>query len=139
GLVFLPLSLVAALWVIATHADGLPGADAIDGLGRGLIDGTHWVAGLPGGEWFVAAPTVPMMTLFYLLGWVWLSGRLVAATPVLRGTVVASLVAIVLWWLWSPRPFNRDGHLRVTFLDVGQGDSAVIELPRGGVVLIDGG
>lgn len=139
GLVFLPLSLVAALWVIVTHAEGLPGAEAIDLLGRGLIDGTHWVAGLPGGEWFVAAPTVPMMMLFYLLGWVWLSGRLVAATPVVRGTVVAALIAIVMWWLWSPRPFNRDGHLRVTFLDVGQGDSAVIELPQGGVVLIDGG
>jgi len=139
GLVFLPLSLSAALWAIATHADGLPGAEVIDVLGRGLIDGTHWVAVLPGAEWFVAAPTVPMMLLFYLLGWVWLSGRLVSATSVMRGAVAACLVAIVLWWLWSPRPFDRDGHLRVTFLDVGQGDSAVIELPQGGVVLIDGG
>ena len=139
GLVFLPLSLLAALWAIATHADGLPGAEFIDLLGRGLIDGTHWVAGLPGAEWFVAAPTVPMMMLFYLLGWVWLSGRLITDTPVMRGALVACFAAIVLWWLWSPRPFNRDGHLRVTFLDVGQGDSAVIELPQGGVVLIDGG
>lgn len=139
GLVFLPLSLLAALWAIATHADELPGAEVIDLLGRGLIDGTHWVAGLPGAEWFVAAPTVPMMMLFYLLGWVWLSGKLVPATPVVRGALVVCLAAIVLWWLWSPRPFTRDGHVRVTFLDVGQGDSAVIELPQGGVVLIDGG
>jgi competence protein ComEC len=29
--------------------------------------------------------------------------------------------------------------LRVTFLDVGQGDAAVVEAPRGGVMLVDGG
>ena len=139
GLLFLPLSLLAALWVIVTQANGLPGADLIESVGRGLIEGTHWVASLPCAEWFVAAPTVPMMAIFYVLGWCWLSGRLVTTTPVVRGTVVASLLAIVLWWLWSPRVFTRDGHLRVTFLDVGQGDSAVIESPQGAVVLIDGG
>lgn len=32
-----------------------------------------------------------------------------------------------------------DGKLRVTFLDVGQGDSAVVELPNGKVWVIDGG
>ncbi|HNL90025.1 MAG TPA: DNA internalization-related competence protein ComEC/Rec2 [Nitrospira sp.] len=139
GLVFLPISLLAALWVIVTHADAIPGAAFIEWLGRGLIDGTHWLADLPGAEWFVAAPTVPMMVLFYLLGWVWLSGRLVSATPLVRGALVGCLAGIVMWWLWSPRPFTRDGHVRVTFLDVGQGDSAVIELPQGAVVLIDGG
>jgi competence protein ComEC len=35
--------------------------------------------------------------------------------------------------------FLDGDHFRVTFLDVGQGDSAVIELPDGQVVLIDGG
>jgi competence protein ComEC len=46
------------------------------------------------------------------------------------------LVAIALWL-----PFTRwsDARLRVTFLDVGQGDSTLIELPSGVVVLVDGG
>jgi len=35
--------------------------------------------------------------------------------------------------------FLDGDYFRVTFLDVGQGDSAVIELPDGQVVLIDGG
>ena len=46
---------------------------------------------------------------------------------------------MLLWWAWSPRMFLDGDHFRVTFLDVGQGDSAVIELPDGQVVLIDGG
>ena len=32
-----------------------------------------------------------------------------------------------------------DDRFRITFLDVSQGDSAVLELPGGEVVLIDGG
>jgi competence protein ComEC len=35
--------------------------------------------------------------------------------------------------------FPDGEHFRVTFLDVGQGDSAVVELPDGQVLLIDGG
>jgi len=42
-------------------------------------------------------------------------------------------------WLLPARPEPPDRPLRVTFLDVGQGDSAVIESPTGRVVVIDGG
>ena len=46
---------------------------------------------------------------------------------------------IIGWWIWSPRPFAGDHMVRVTFLDVGHGDSTVVELPNGQVMLIDGG
>nr|MBA2486369.1 DNA internalization-related competence protein ComEC/Rec2 [Nitrospira sp.] len=139
GFIVLPISLLSAVWVIATHSSSLPGADVIDAFGRGLISATHGLAGMPGAEWFVAAPTLPLMGLFYLLGWGLLTGRPADAAPLLRGAMVMGLVCIVIWWLWSPRPFSREGQVRVTFLDVGQGDSTVIELPAGEVILIDGG
>jgi competence protein ComEC len=41
--------------------------------------------------------------------------------------------------MWSPRIGLDGDQWRVTFLDVGQGDSAVIELPDGTTVLVDGG
>ena len=66
-------------------------------------------------------------------------GKPTAPVPLLRGAMVTGLLCIVAWWLWSPRPFSREGQVRVTFLDVGQGDSTVIELPQGKVILIDGG
>jgi len=47
-----------------------------------------------------------------------------------------ALVGDLAWWL---RERFAPGAMRVTFLDVGQGDSAVIELPTGDVVLVDGG
>lgn len=139
GFIFLPVSLLSGLWVIATHTSTLPGGEFIGMLGQGLIAATQALAGLPGAEWFVAAPTIPMMLLFYVLGWALLAGWPAHAAPLLRRSMVSGLACILLWWIWSPRPFGGEEMVRVTFLDVGQGDSAVIELPDGTVTLIDGG
>jgi len=89
-----------------------------------------------GGEWHVAAPSVFTMVLFYAgLSLLWQRVGGVA----FRWTVSTGVLLVLLWWAWSPRMFLDGDHFRVTFLDVGQGDSAVIELPDGQVVLIDGG
>jgi len=40
------------------------------------------------------------------------------------------------WWTWERW---APGRLRVAFLDVGQGDAAVIELPDGSVLVVDAG
>ena len=49
---------------------------------------------------------------------------------------VAANVAL-LSWNWAHR--RGDGLLHVTFLDIGQGDSAVIQTPSGKVIVIDTG
>ena len=139
GFILLPVSLLSAVWVIVSQDSTLPGAGLIAGLGQGVIASTQWMAGLPGAEWFVAAPTVPMMALFYILSWAMLTDRPAHAAPLVKRAIAAGMACLVMWWLWSPRPFSREGQVRVTFLDVGQGDSAVIELPEGEVLLIDGG
>ncbi|HUQ03926.1 MAG TPA: DNA internalization-related competence protein ComEC/Rec2 [Kofleriaceae bacterium] len=53
----------------------------------------------------------------------------------------AAVAALVLAASWAARAHDRatDDTLRVTFLDVGQGDAAVIELPGGAVWLVDAG
>ncbi|MFC1501911.1 DNA internalization-related competence protein ComEC/Rec2 [bacterium] len=42
-------------------------------------------------------------------------------------------------FIWNKALLNRYHHLTWTQFDVGQGDSAIIELPRGNYILIDGG
>jgi competence protein ComEC len=55
---------------------------------------------------------------------------------------MAAAVGAALWMLaqpWTLVTARGDGRLHITFLDVGQGDSAFIRLPRGGTLLIDTG
>ena len=56
-------------------------------------------------------------------------------TRAVVGLLVITVAALSVWpWL---RPTDR--MLRVTFLDVGQGDAALVELPDGPRLLVDGG
>jgi competence protein ComEC len=51
---------------------------------------------------------------------------------------VACWIALCLTWTLGRSP-PAEGALRVTFVDVGQGDAALIELPDGAVWLVDAG
>lgn len=50
--------------------------------------------------------------------------------------VVAATLGDIAWWTHLRA---GPGRLIVTFLDVGQGDAAVVELPQGGILVVDGG
>ena len=49
-------------------------------------------------------------------------------------TIAVLACALVLW---PPRPVRND--LRITFMDVGQGDAILIQTPRGHAIMIDTG
>lgn len=136
GIVLVPLGLAAAAWTVATETGGLGMGWGLEPLLTWMIQGLRWCAGVPGGEWHIAAPSIPAIVLFY-------AGLFMAGTGYIsrRLRIVGAGVVVLLacWWLASPRLGWDGDRWRVTFLDVGQGDSAVIELPDGQTVLIDGG
>jgi len=49
------------------------------------------------------------------------------------------LVAVMVWDKAFSLPAFQKGEMTVTFIDVGQGDSILVELPQGKKLLIDGG
>jgi len=48
-------------------------------------------------------------------------------------------VGLLLLWTWAPRNLPEQGTVRLTFLDVGQGDAALVETSDGRAMLVDGG
>jgi len=132
----LPLGLLAGF----LHF-GLPGP------ARFLLDISAWLiqlslgvvrffSHLPGAWFRVTTPTLPEVGLLYLAV---LSFAHLKKSKWPRLILPAALVLLVLdqaYWTIKPR-FERD--LRVTVLEVGQGDAILIELPAGKRILLDGG
>lgn len=137
GFLVIPVGLASAFWVICTGAERLPFAAFLQTLLDALFQGMHLLRDLiPGADWHVASPTVVSLVVFYVL-----AGIALRARSARRWRIVSlgGMLILVVWWAWSPRLGWNEDSLRVTFLDIGQGDAAVIELPDGQVVVIDGG
>lgn len=136
GFAVVPLGLVTAGWTVALGLDGLSLAMVQQRLIEWLVEGLHWIASWSAADWRVPAPSVFVLGMFY-------AGLLIAVGISVRlrwrlaGAVL--LCSSIALWGWEARPFVDGDRWRVTFLDVGQGDSAVIEWPDGKAVLIDGG
>ena len=109
----------------------------------------------PFASWHVASIRVPEYAgsggLVYVLYYVPLLALTIAlarwrpfALPVQRGSKYVAPVALIQILLvavliFHPFSAGAEGKLRVDFLDVGQGDAALVTTPDGRTVLVDGG
>ena len=136
GFILVPLGLFTASWTVVGGGDSLIWGSFLERLFDWMAQGLRWCSRLPGGEWHVAAPSIPMLSLFYVGLFVAMVTRVPRSLRIVGGSLSLLLIC---WWLISPRSIGDGDRWRVTFLDVGQGDSALLELPDGQTVLIDGG
>jgi len=136
GFILVPVALVAAIGQLLVGSNELPLASFLQWLVGVFVEGLRRMAVVPFADWHVAAPSGPSMLLFYGCAAVLLWR---CRSAFVRRSVCLTMVSLVLWWGWSPRLTWKADGFRVMFLDVAQGDSAVVELPGGEVVLIDGG
>lgn len=136
GIILVPLGLLSAGITLLGWAESLPFSSIQQALLEWMVNALHWCTTLAGSDWRVPAPPVWAMTLFYL-------GVPLAAGAIRfryhRSLGSGLMVMALSGWMWSGSPFIDGDHWRVTFLDVGQGDSALLQLPDGKTVLIDGG
>ncbi len=145
GMVVVAVSLVSP-WLAAA-------AGAVAHLGaEGLVRSADFVTLVPAVAWRVPPPSPAALVLYYgalIAAWslwrrraqVWGSRERRAPAVVRHGATVAACAA-ALWIAvdpptWLARP--GDGRLHVTFLDVGQGDTALVRLPDGQALLVDAG
>ena len=135
GMLVVPLGLGASMIVLLGGLEHLPLGWVHQEIMDGLTSVVGMLAGIPGAEWHVASPSILSMAGFYLF----LMMALLSRKRTVEILTVSVLIVCLLWWVWSPRHVFEDEMLRVTFLDVGQGDATVIELPGGDTILVDGG
>lgn len=100
-------------------------------LSRALLDLTLWSSHSPVASVKFVANEMTVVGLYGIF--LFLSS---ANLPFLRKIILLLLVWANVWVFTS---MTHDSHLRVTFIDVGQGDAILLECPDGRVVLIDAG
>jgi len=134
GLVLVPALVAACVVGVAPElaAWGFALAGLLAAPGLALVERA--------GAWPWAAVEVVRPSLFEVgLLYALLAGFVVARRPwavVAVPLVIVALACDAGWWLAARA---APGTLRLTFLDVGQGDAAVAELPDGRVLVVDAG
>jgi len=94
------------------------------------------LASIPYASFFISTPTPFEIILFYLLFFLVVHLRKGKNIQYLfAGLCIVFVLDLAFWYVKDS--FQKD--LRVTFIDVGQGDSILIEFPKGRKMLIDGG
>jgi competence protein ComEC len=136
GLANTLLSLLAALFVFLSE----PWAKVLTALNVFLLNISlalvDFFSRLPLASKRVTTPTIPEVVLLYgILIFAANIKRWKKAVPGLIGLVVI-FVALQVNGYYA---VHHGDELSVTFLDVGQGDAAVIRFPKGQVMVIDGG
>ena len=138
---------VAGLAVVAASA-AWPALAAVAGLvahvaATGLVESAALVEWMPWASQRVPPPPVALLAVYYG-GWiVWLSARRIPRLRWAAAGVTAAAGGLVIlapaWPSPGPVPRWRPADLRVTFLDVGQGDATVVQLPDRSSLLVDAG
>ena len=101
-----------------------------------LLQVVSWVASFPFASFFISTPTPVEIVLFYLLLFLTVHLKKGRAVRILFICVFLALVFDGLYWNVKDR-FQKD--LVLTFIDVGHGDSILVEFPGGKRMLVDGG
>lgn len=136
GFLIVPISLIASIFSFFFY----PLASVLIGVAQWLttllLKVVKAFASIPFASLYLPTPTFVEMILFYLLLFLGVHLRRGKTIRYCFAGICVLLAAEVAYWNYQDA-FQKD--LRVTFIDVGHGDSILIEFPEGKKMLIDGG
>jgi len=142
NLLAIPLTAIllpAAILSIGARAISPILSDPFSEAASFLVQALFWIAERASAYSWSAVPVasfVPLSTLAYYI--ILFTIGLVLEGGVGRGAFLAVVLLAANLWMFG-NGLSGESPLQVTFLDVGQGDGAVVEFPAGGVMVVDGG
>jgi competence protein ComEC len=140
GLVIVPLGLFCAVGSLFMEHAILPLADILQTL-YGLFYGVVGIfSQIPWAELRVASPSLPLLVgLYFSLAYLVSPSKFNLRVWGIRWVLPALVLLLPLVGMAKDHLPGFSKPLRITFLDVGQGDSAVVQFPDGQVMVVDGG
>jgi competence protein ComEC len=99
-----------------------------------LLTSVSFFANFPYAYIYLPAISIPFMSSYYICIWM-ISKHKKIGTP----KVIIGVLVLINIFLWVEVIKTSSNIMKVTFLDVGQGDAIFLEFPKGGNMLIDGG
>ena len=136
GFLVVPLGLLAVLFLPVAPTGSIWITKAAMIIMQGGLSLATWFSKCPFAAVKTVTPTLIEIGLYYALVYALCNARRSRlAKAALLGIVVAVSADVAYW---AHERFGNQ-NLQITFLDVGQGSSALLELPGGPCMLVDGG
>jgi len=136
GFFIVPLSLIASLFSFFFYPLATLLITINSFLTTILLRVVAFIASIPYASIFISTPTTFEIILFYLLFFISVHLRKRRRIKYLLLGLCVALALDLAFWNFKDL-FKK--NLTITFIDVGHGDSILIEFPKGKRMLIDGG